>query len=274
MRPETSSKITPAEAVAAPKRAGAAATPSPTGKAPIRALALEAPSPKVRRPRAEDGAETISGCPTKVYNEILQGIYEGKYVPGQRLIEADLTRELRVSRGSVREALNQLAAKGIVSQTMHRGSYVRALTRVEVFDILSLVEVLMGLAAKLAAEKIDHPHQRKILEGSFKRLTAQGSRQDRFSLASARATFYGTITRMGGNLDLARMLPSMQVNLVRIQFLAYKADSQYFNFADCRQIVDAILTGDPKRAEMAGRRHIQRIRKLVGQLGDNAFSPS
>jgi DNA-binding GntR family transcriptional regulator len=224
----------------------------------------------VRLPEAN--VEAFSGCPKKVCNEILQGIYEGKFVPGQRLIEADLTRDLKVSRGSVREALNQLAAQGIISQTMHRGSYVRALTRAEVFDILSLVEVLMGLASKLAAENIDHKNQRKNLEASFKRLTSPEARHDRFSLAHARDNFYETIAKISGNGDLARMLPSIQVNLVRIQFLAYKTDSQYFNFKDCRQIVDAILTGDPKKAEAAGRKHVQRIAKLIANLPESAFA--
>jgi DNA-binding GntR family transcriptional regulator len=179
---------------------------------------------------------------------------------------------MKVSRGSVREALNQLAAKGIVSQTMHRGSYVRALTRPEVFDTLSLIEVLMGLAARLAAERIGQPHQKKMLEASFKELTSSESRHDRFSLARARDNFYETIAQISGNLDMARMLTSIQVNLVRIQFLAYRTDSQYFNFQDCRQIVDAILTGDPKKAEQAGRRHILRIRKLISQLPENTFA--
>jgi DNA-binding GntR family transcriptional regulator len=231
-------------------------------------------TPRASGAPIEINIEPISGCPTKVYNEILQGIYEGKYVPGQRLIEIDLTRELKVSRGSVREALNQLAAQGIVSQTMHRGAYVRAMTRAEVFGILSLIEVLMGLAAKLAAQNIHLPHQRKLLEASFKRLTASESRHDRLGLARAGDDFYAAITHIGGNYDLARLLPSMQVNLVRIQFLACKTDSQYFNFAECRRFSDAILSGDPRKAETAGRRHIERIRRLISQLPDGAFSPN
>jgi DNA-binding GntR family transcriptional regulator len=225
---------------------------------------------EVALPEVQIDPQQHAGCRGKVYKQILQGIYEGRYVPGQRLIEADMTRELKVSRGSVREALNQLAAQGIISQTMHRGSYVRALSKSEVFDVLSLIEVLMGLAAKLAAEKIEDPQQRKILDASLKRLSE--SREDRYDLARARDHFYAALTKMGGNMDLARTLESVQVVLVRIQFLAYRTDSQYFDFTDCSAIGDAILTGDAKKAEQAGRQHIQRIRKLISQLPDYAFA--
>ncbi len=33
------------------------------------------------------------GSPGVVYRGIVEGLYRGRYVPGQRLVEADLTRE-------------------------------------------------------------------------------------------------------------------------------------------------------------------------------------
>ena len=45
-----------------------------------------------------------------VINHLRDGIFQGQYAPGQRLVEADLTRELGISRGPLREALHRLAA--------------------------------------------------------------------------------------------------------------------------------------------------------------------
>ena len=53
------------------------------------------------------------GSPGVVYRGIVDGLYRGRYVPGQRLVEADLTRDFEVGRGSVREALSRLAAEGL-----------------------------------------------------------------------------------------------------------------------------------------------------------------
>jgi DNA-binding GntR family transcriptional regulator len=86
-----------------------------------------------------------------IVRDLIKGLYEGRYLPGQRLVEADLTAHYRVSRGPVREALNWLAAHGIVSLTLQRGAQVRRLSREEAVDILVIVESLIGLAACLAA---------------------------------------------------------------------------------------------------------------------------
>ena len=90
--------------------------------------------------------------PDQVAQVLLDGIKSGRIVPGQRLIEADLTSELRVSRGPVREALKRLSAEGLVRLIPHRGAYIRKLTRREVMDILVIQETLTALAARLAAQ--------------------------------------------------------------------------------------------------------------------------
>ena len=53
----------------------------------------------------------------RVVRDLIRGLYEGRYKPGQRLIEAQLTATYGISRGPVREALNRLAASGIVVLT-------------------------------------------------------------------------------------------------------------------------------------------------------------
>ena len=80
----------------------------------------------------------------QIFREIVQGLYDGRYATGQRLVESDLTREFGTSRGTVREALKRLAAEGIVTLNLHRGAQIRRLARVEVRDMLALLEVLIG----------------------------------------------------------------------------------------------------------------------------------
>ena len=109
-------------------------------------------------PRKSDGAaERERGkmtSPDRVVDAITRNLRAGVFVPGQRLIEADLTKELRVSRGPVREALKRLAAEGVLTVTRNRGAYVRALSRVEVRDSLVVLEALVGVMADLAARRI------------------------------------------------------------------------------------------------------------------------
>ena len=60
---------------------------------------------------------------------IRANIFEGLLSPGQRLIESELMAELDVGRSTIREALLQLDAEGIVELRHQRGSRVRRCRR-------------------------------------------------------------------------------------------------------------------------------------------------
>lgn len=240
--------------------------------------ARRVPSARQDRPRDDTDEEHLGprgdvSSPDAVFREILRGLYQGRYVPGQRLIEADLTREYKVSRGSVREALSRLAAEGVVSLTLHRGAYIRSLTRADTREVLAVMGVMIGLAARLAAGRIDESGNRALFEESVGRLLAFEKNRDFLDFVRARNRFYRVIVQIGGNRELGRVLPSMHVHLVRIQFRAYQTRAEEVRFDDYRQIADAILTGASARAERVGREHIRRIARGIEHLPDEAFAP-
>lgn len=77
------------------------------------------------------GAET-GGAVDWTVEAVRERIASGGYAPGQRLIEADLTAELGVSRSTVREAFRLLAAQGILQLVHNRGAVVLRMSRPEV----------------------------------------------------------------------------------------------------------------------------------------------
>jgi DNA-binding GntR family transcriptional regulator len=214
-------------------------------------------------------ADAVSS-PDAIFQEILRGLYEGRYVPGQRLIESDLTRRFKVSRGSVREAMKRLAAEGVVKLTLHKGAYIRTLSRADVRAILLVIEVMIGLAARLAAEQIDD-EGRQALRDSYARLLSFRENANFPEFVRARNAYYRTLVRLGGNQELGRLLPSMHVHLVRIQFRPYPVAAEETRFEDYQQMTDAVLRGDATAAEKAGRAHIRRILRSIDQLPDEAF---
>ena len=210
--------------------------------------------------------------PDFIAGEILRGLYAGRYVPGQRLIEADLTREYKVSRGSIREALKRLAAEGTVALTLHRGAYIRALSRAEVAEVLALVEVLTGLAARLAAERIGLADNGARVAKALEDLAAAEAGGDAYPFARARDRFYRALVLAGGNRELARVLPTMQVHLVRTQFRPAEATGDN-RLGDYRRVVAAVLSGDAAAAEAAMRQHIRAGSERIQRLPDEAFAP-
>jgi DNA-binding GntR family transcriptional regulator len=214
---------------------------------------------------------TANSSPHKVYSGVLKGLYDGRFAPGQRLVEADLSRLYRVSRNSVREALHRLAAERIVSLNLHRGAHVRLLTRSEARDNLELIELLIGLTARLAATNLKRKKAGKRFSEILDELLSFEDRPDSLEFLRARNRFYRILVEIGGNGELPRIMPAMEVHLLRIQFRSFYPVPQKAGISDYRRIGEAVLAGDAKRAEIAGQAHVRRIAKEVNDLPDDAF---
>jgi DNA-binding GntR family transcriptional regulator len=223
-------------------------------------------------PKGEVAERAKLSSPDRVVDAILRGIRAGQYVPGQRLIEADLTRGLSVSRGPVREALKRLAAEGVLTLTRHRGAYVRSLSRDEVRDSLVVLETLTGLMAKLAARRIGDSKSVEILRAAYKRLLNFKETGGSAAFLDERRHFYDALIAIGKNRQLARLMPLMQIHLLRMQFQSYVTPrDRQRQFEEYEAITSAVLAGDARRAERVTRLHIRRTRISLMRLPDDAF---
>ena len=230
--------------------------------------------PKGTMPSKLSGAQNVDdSSPQRVVNAVISGIQKGRFVPGQRLIEVDLTRELKISRGPVREAFKRLAGEGVLVLNRHRGAYVRAQTREEVNDTLCVMEVLGGLAAKLAAQSIHKGDNRQRLKETYDRMMLQGKQGETFAFLGERRRFYDTLYEIGENRELQRMIPRMQISLLRLQFQAYVTPEHHENQLNgLKAIAEAVLSGDEKRAERACREHLQRRRLSMTSFPEEAYA--
>jgi DNA-binding GntR family transcriptional regulator len=209
-------------------------------------------------------ASTATRSPREhIVRDIIGGLYEGRYVPGQRLVEADLTRQYDASRGPVREALNWLSAHGIVSLTLQRGAQVRRLSKQEALDVLVVVEPLVGLAARLAATHIGTPKAPALLKGALADLLRFDPSSGSPDHAYARDHFYGTLIRIGGNQELRRIMPRVLIHLVRVQYRAALKPVDETRHADYREIVREVLRGRPNAAQRVARTHIVKTLAAV-----------
>jgi DNA-binding GntR family transcriptional regulator len=223
--------------------------------------------------KAATGRSATVSSPDRVVESIVQGIRSGRYVPGQKLIEADLTHGLRMSRGPVREALKRLTAEGIVMLTRHRGAYIRALSRTEADETLVVLEVLTGLMARLAAETVNAGDHADRIREAYEWLSAYKNGQATANeYIEKRRQFYDTLVEIGGNEQLKRMMPTMQIHLLRLQVQPYlTAQGRVEQLRSYSEITEAVLAGKPAPAELAMRRHIRRSRARYKALPDEAF---
>jgi DNA-binding GntR family transcriptional regulator len=81
-------------------------------------------------------------------------ILRGRFAPGTRLDETRLADEHEVSRTPVREALQRLAAAGLVDQHPRRGVFVREIGTIELLEMFEVMAELEAACGRLAARRI------------------------------------------------------------------------------------------------------------------------
>lgn len=218
--------------------------------------------------------ENAPSSPDKVVYAIYKGILSGRIVPGQKLIEADLAQSLNVSRGPIREAFKRLSAEGIVETTMHRGAYVRSLTRQESLDFLEIVDVLTDFMAAKAADTMreaDDDFRARNSE-SIKTIEQYAGITDGSQIEGS-WHFYGALMILSGNSQLASIVPAMRLQLFRAQSSTYLDQEGHRQRAlEYAKVAQRVLAGDRAGAQLAMRVHMSNTAERLASLPDEAFA--
>lgn len=219
--------------------------------------------------------------PARIYSDILNRIIEGEYKEGERLpTEHTLAERFATSRPTVREALAQLRADGIIATRHGSGTTVmrrpdpdvRRFAPLETLsDIRRCYEyrvVVEAGAASLAAQKAEDEdiaairrewdNLQTIIETS-----GIGAKDDfAFHMAVARASknqFF--ITALSGIQE--QMVFSM--NLSRNLSLVKSIERQRLVQQEHLEVLEAIQARDPERASTAMRAHLERaVNRMFG----------
>lgn len=198
--------------------------------------------------------------PEMVARDIVQGLATGRFAPGQRLAEPDLMARYGVGRSTVREALGRLVAAGVVALVPHRGATIRRLTRREAADVLRVAASLLELAARQAAEAVAQGADPAALRDAVAGLADPGR---------GRARYYRALTGLAGNAELTRLMPAMQVPLLRAQLSGHLPEST----SDHARLVAAVADGAPDVASARAAAYLARLLAALQQVPDAVFAP-
>ena len=212
-----------------------------------------------RQGRRFEPSSVPRSASAQIVRAIIRGLYEGEYASGQRLVEPELMTQFDVSRSTVRESIRRMESEGIVTVVPHRGAVIRKMSVAEALDALMVMQLCVGLAARQAAERIEANGGRKCFEKAWRDLQECRHLSDGYDLMIARNRFYRVITEISENQELRKIIPSIQVHLIRRDYSL----SSETRFEDYARLAKAILAGDGVAAEAAARRHIAKIITLV-----------
>ncbi|MBV2355464.1 GntR family transcriptional regulator [Streptomyces sp. J2-1] len=194
-----------------------------------------------------------------VSESIRRALSRGDLVPGQRLVEQELSDSLGATRGCVREALQDLAAEGLVELVPNRGARVRVVSVEEAVQITECRAALEALCARRAATHASAADRAALLAiGTAMREAVAGGDLNTYSALNRQ--LHATVAEMSGQQVASGLLDRLKGQMVRYQFrLALRPGRPAQSLPQHLAIIDAVVSGSPEAAEAAARAHLDSV---------------
>jgi DNA-binding GntR family transcriptional regulator len=205
--------------------------------------------------------------PSIIARKLREAIAHGELAPGAQLGEADLARELGVSRGPLREAMQRLTQEGLLISIRNRGLFVIELTDDDVHDIY-LARTAVERAAAAEIFRRDPVAAGARLSLVIKKMARASDRRDSAKIGAADLEFHETLVQMAESPRLSRMhhtlLTETRMCVTALQE-TYPAPDDRVPEHD--EMADAFTAGDP---ELVDRLLIAHMHDAVVRLGSRA----
>lgn len=211
---------------------------------------------KIQRDRAVDA----------VYQAIRQGIFSRLFQPGERLHVDDLAGKLGVSLTPVRQAIQQLAAEGLVEVRPRNGTFVARLSSQDVEETFEIRCALECLAAEKAVQRITPEELSRLRELLAVLREPVANEADRREHERNNSEFHLILLAAAGNRRLLEMYEGLNSHLkiarihrVEDNWLSRLPEEQ----AEHEEIVAALEERNASRLAQALRRHINRAKESL-----------
>jgi DNA-binding GntR family transcriptional regulator len=210
-------------------------------------------------------AQTLS-LPEQIAERIGDAIIQGRYEPGARIQEQEVADQFEVSRGPVREALRILERDGLVQIHARRGAQVTQLNVGEVNDLFELRISLLGLAARLAAERRDPEFMARMRAG-VERISEVAKHDDADAYTSAVYRQNLLLADGSGNRFLRNMIFSLAHQTLRYSRLGLSTSKRRAqSLRNWRLLLSAIQGNEPRVAQEAAEKLVRDSRDTAVKM--------
>ncbi len=192
----------------------------------------------------------------QVSQAITDGLIDGRFQPGDSLVENELSEMLGISRSPIREALVELQKAGLITKRPGRRAVIRSWSTRDLEELFAIRALLEGYAARLATsrgEELDVERLREIVVEM-----RQAADDDNFSgLVRLDLAFHEEIWLLSGNALLQTVLNGLKQQFRLFLTMNWKfhggADRVHANH---QVVIDALESGNPDTAEEVMKEHI------------------
>ncbi|WFM72865.1 FCD domain-containing protein [Halomonas sp. CKK8] len=194
-----------------------------------------------------------------IYDTLRQDLVNGRFTAGEKLAISALKERYGVGLSPLREALNRLAAYGLLIQENQRGFRVPRLARNELDDIADMRRELEGMALERAIQRGDAEWESELLAAAHRLKRADEAPEMEEEWERLHMRFHRTLVAPCGSAWLLRFIEQLHDQFDRYRRLA-PGEPEVRRVLDAQhgELVELALARDVKGARTLMDDHIQR----------------
>lgn len=219
--------------------------------------------------------------PDIVYNQLISLITSGHFKPGEKLpSERDMAWELKVSRQSIREAINRAKIEGLIEVKQGGGTFVisslkenlkppLSILLVEqaekVFEFLEIRKVIEGWCAEKAAVTAEAEDLKKI-RGILKKM--EKAKLSDAMWEKADLGFHASVAAATHNLIAMHVMEGLKDSFrayFRVKKYSTKPERRDVLLKQHRDVFEAIKGGNPREAKKKMLEHLDYVDEIINE---------
>lgn len=196
----------------------------------------------------------------RIYEALAERIIAGRLPPGRKLDEQALADAFGVSRTPIREALRELAARGLIETIPRRGAIVASIGLPRLADMLEAECELEALCAKLASQRMSALEKSQLAE-LHASTRPMADKPDRAAYFTANSAFHAMICRGTRNETMGETIATLRDRLAPFRRTQSESIEErlHRSWEEHDAILTGILAGEPEAAYTAMRAHNARL---------------
>ncbi|WP_251977474.1 GntR family transcriptional regulator [Salinicola avicenniae] len=165
--------------------------------------------------------ESLAASATsEIYTALKRDLIGGRFRAGEKLAINALKQHYRIGLSPLREALNRLAAYGLLEQENQRGFRVPALSRDELDDIIALRQRFEGEALTQALARGDADWEARLIGAGHRLKRADETATDLEQWEQAHLQFHRCLLEQCGSPWLLRFIEQLHDQFDRYRRMA------------------------------------------------------
>ncbi|GHE90641.1 GntR family transcriptional regulator [Amycolatopsis deserti] len=185
-----------------------------------------------------------------------QAITTGEFPPGSHLGEVQVSEQLGISRGTLREAFRQLQQEGLVEYGERGRVTVRSISEKDIINTFTVRAALEALAGETLASSYYREEHCRRLRAAVDRM-ARATRVSLEAQIEADLAFHELLVELTGNDALVRSWKLLE-GPIRMCIMYRGLERALSNMSPGRhlEIVTAIESGDPVKTQSVISEHM------------------